>query len=293
MWLGVMAILLLLAAGSGLQARLERTAPPASTEPILYVRSPQVLRRLALGYRTLLADIYWMRAIQYYGGTKLSDAPTKTYPLLYPYLDLTTGLDPQFRAVYVFGSIFLAEAPPGGAGRPDLSAQLIQKGLAARPGDWVLAQQMGFVHYWWIRDYRTAAAWFERASRMPNAPDWLVPMAALTTAQGGDRGTSRQLWHQALATADSDWMREAARYKLAQLDVLDEIDAVQRIVDAYTAFAGAPPRTWAALVAARRLRGIPVDPTGEPLVLGPEGKVALSEDSRLHPLPQEVLPDGR
>jgi len=33
----------------------------------LYLRSSKVLRRLSLGYTGLLADIYWTRAVQYFG----------------------------------------------------------------------------------------------------------------------------------------------------------------------------------------------------------------------------------
>ncbi len=290
---GLVAIAALVAAASTLQARLERAAPAARTEPVLYVRSPGMLTHLALSYDALLADIYWIRTIQYYGGTKLSDAPVKEYPLLYPYLDLTTAVDPRFRAAYLFGSVFLAERPPAGAGRPDQAVRLLEKGLAAAPGDWTLAQQIGFVYYWWARDYRTAAQWFERAARMPDAPDWLVPMAALTLTQGGDRQTSRQLWQQVLATADSAWLRDAAHFKLAQLDALDAIDVVQRAVSAYTAARGAPPGTWAELIRAGRLRGVPLDPAGTALTLAPDGRVELARGSRLYPLPLESRPDAR
>ena len=56
--------------------------------------------------------------------------PRPDYPLLYPLLDLTTTLDPVFNIAYRFGSIFLAEPYPGGAGRPDLAITLLEKGLA-------------------------------------------------------------------------------------------------------------------------------------------------------------------
>jgi hypothetical protein len=32
-----------------------------------------VIKKLSLGYGGLLADIYWMRAVQYYGGKRLKD----------------------------------------------------------------------------------------------------------------------------------------------------------------------------------------------------------------------------
>ena len=40
----------------------------------MYVRSPEAMKRMALSYDSLLADVYWIRAIQHYGDTKRSTA---------------------------------------------------------------------------------------------------------------------------------------------------------------------------------------------------------------------------
>lgn len=169
----VVLVVVLMGGVVGLQALHERRGgPPASTTAnMLYVRSPEAVKRLALSYESLLADVYWIRAVQHYGTTKLSTDPAKEYDLLYPLLDLTTSLDPRFNVAYSFGSIFLAEPPPGGPGRADLAIALLEKGLRAQPRRWELAQSIGFVHYWWRQDYDEAAAWFARAAAFPNAPD--------------------------------------------------------------------------------------------------------------------------
>ena len=101
-----------------MQARRQPLGLPADvTGNLLYVRSPEFLKRAALSYDALLADVYWIRAVQHYGGTKLTTGAQKQYDLLYPLLDLTTSLDPYFTIAYRFGAIFLAENQPGGAGR--------------------------------------------------------------------------------------------------------------------------------------------------------------------------------
>ena len=71
----------------------------------------------------IVADIYWIRAVQYFGRTRLDARPGKSYDLLYPLLDITTTLDPQFNLAYRFGAVFLAEAYPGGAGQPARAAR--------------------------------------------------------------------------------------------------------------------------------------------------------------------------
>jgi hypothetical protein len=293
--LTAVTLVLLFGAVVALQA-VQASRPPLGlpvgvTGHVLYVQSPTTITKAALSYRALLADVYWMRAIQHYGGTKLSKDAHKQYDLLYPLLDLTTSLDPKFDIAYGFGAVFLAEPYPTGAGRPDQAEALLKKALAAQPGKWRFAEDLGFVYYWWVHDYGKAADWFRRGSQMPGAPNWLKALSAVTLAEGGNRATSRLLWTEMLNSDEADWLKAQARFRLSQLDAMDEIDALTRLVDAYRARVGAPPRNWLDLVRAGMLRGIPVDPERHILQLDPKnGKVTLAPDSPLNPLPDPEHP---
>jgi tetratricopeptide (TPR) repeat protein len=277
----------LVAAFVGLEAWRDAVyGEPAPGDSVLYVRSGEAVRRMALSFAPFAADVYWVRAVQYYGSARLSTAGARKYDLLYPLLDITTSLDPRFNIAYRFGSIFLAEAYPGGAGRPDLAIALLEKGFRANPDRWQYLQDIGFVYYWWMGDYRQAAQWFEKAAAVKGAPWWLKSLAAVTLAQGGDRRSSRQLWQSLRETADNDWLRNTAGHRLLQLDALDAIDQLTAIVKAFEARAGQAPASWAALVRARMLRGVPLDPTGVPYLLDPRaGAVTLAPESSLNPLP--------
>lgn len=285
-------VALLVAGAASLQAMRETRYPaPAAAADSVYVTSGTAVRRLSIGYSALASDLYWIRAIQYYGGTKLKlpaggDASQDAYPSLYPMLDLTTTLDPRFNIAYRFGAIFLAEPYPAGAGRPDLALALLEKGLRETPDKWEYMQDAGFVHYWWRQDYRAAADWFRRASEVPGAPWWLKSLAANTVAQGGDRRSSRLMWQSLRESAEIDWLRSDAERRLLQLDALDQIDNLQAIL-ARAATNGVTPLTWTALARARVLPGVPVDPTGAPYVIDPSGRVVLSPTSTLFPLPTE------
>ena len=265
--------------------------PPGVTTNLLYVRSPEFLTRASLSFRALMADIYWIRTVQHYGGTKLSSDPFKQYDILYPLLDLTTSLDPYFDVAYKFGSVFLAENFPSGAGQPDLAIALLEKGLRAQPDKWELAQGLGFVYYFWKADFETAGDWFNRAADMTNAPEWLRPLAAVTLAQGGNRATARTLWTEITRNTDADWLRNQATFRLNQLDAMDGIDLMERVVQEYRARTGMWPRSWLDLIRAGLLRGIPIDPASQPMRLDPEtGKVTLDPASPLNPLPEADHP---
>ncbi len=50
-----------------LLGRIDRMRSAATLEEVLYVPSPKLLKRMSLGYNGLLADVYWTRAVQYFG----------------------------------------------------------------------------------------------------------------------------------------------------------------------------------------------------------------------------------
>jgi hypothetical protein len=282
-----------LAAAIGVQIQRDRayqTDLPATQ--VLYVQSPDVARRMALSYDTIAADVYWLRAIQHFGGTRRATTGEKNYELLYPLLDMATGLDPHFNIAYRFGAIFLSQPKPGGPGRPDLAEKLLLKGLKASPTKWEYMHDIGFVHYWARHDYKAAAEWFERGSRLPNAPWFLKPLAAVTLTKGGQRSTSRVLFQALAQSGDSEWIRTDAQRRLRQLDAMDAIDARREVVARCRA-RGASASTWPQLVRAGCLRAVPLDPDGFAFELDPSsGDVRLGNGSTLAPLPDAPGPDA-
>lgn len=258
-------------------------ADPA--QQVLYVSSPAVMTRAALSYDAVVADIYWIRAIQYYGGNRLQRGGGVRYDLLYPLLDLTTSLDPRFSIAYRFGAFFLSEQAPGGAGRPDLAVRLLEKAIAANPERWEYPHDIGFVYYR-QGDYTKAAEWFRRAAAVPGATNWLEPLAAVTLATGGDVHASRLLWQNLLATSDQQWIQRTAERRLEQLDAIDQVRRLEQLTAEYERRHGDPPATWDDLVRDGAVPGTPVDPAGYPYVLNPWwGMVTVSENSPMWPLP--------
>jgi FimV-like protein len=286
----VLAILLVLAsAGSfvALQVARDRLYPrdDAAARAVLYVRSPAALRRIVLSFDALAADVYWIRAIQHYGGDRLARTTARKYELLYPLLDLTTSLDPYFTIAYRFGAIFLSEAYPGGAGRPDEAIALLRKGIAAQPTKWHYYHDIAFVYYWQLRDMQAAAIWFRKAAEQPGAPEWLEPVAASMLIQGGDRASARLLLQEILKS-DEPWLQQMATRSLLQLDTLDVIDQVRTRVETYPPPPG-EPYSWEWLLRRGVLREVPGDALGVPLQIDPAtGAITVSKNSLLFPMPR-------
>ena len=284
------AAVVVFAAAVAVQVFRDRQFPRqiAETSRILYVQSGAAMDRMVMEFDALASDVYWIRALQVYGGERLIKTRPRNYDLLYPLLDLATTLDPYFTIAYRFGAIFLSEPIPGGPGRPDQAQALLQKGLKAQPTKWQYYHDVAFVHYWHLKDYKAAATWFQRAADQPGAPNWLEPIAAVMLNAGGDRASARLVWRQILAS-DQDWLRRLATRRLEQLDALDVIDELERVARNNPPPAGGQ-YSWRWLISQRALPGVPVDSTGTAYVIDPTtGKVSVSASSELQPMPENPV----
>jgi tetratricopeptide (TPR) repeat protein len=247
---------------------------------VLYIPAGTNLRRLSLGYEGLLADIYWTRVVQYFGRNHMENAGSR-YELLAPLLRITTDLDPQLLIAYRFGAIFLMGNPPEGAGQPEEALQLIRRGIVANPDYWRLWQDLGFVYYWNFKDYKTAARIFKVGSERPGAAFWMKALAGTVAAKGGDVQTARFLWSEVYRHADTDAVRRTAEVHLELLDALDQIERLNGLLALYRQKEGHQAKSFNDLYASGLLRGLPVDPTGAPYVIGLDGRAHLGQGSPL------------
>lgn len=282
---------MLMAASITVQAVRDRQwSPFVPPDPTLWLQSGALARRMALGFDNVVADAYWMRAVVYYGGRLRASRGAETrdrpsFELLYPLLDLVTSLDPHFKVAYRFGAIFLTEGYPAGPGRPDQAELLLRRGIERDFGRWEYFHDIGFIHYWWRHDYRTAADWFLKGAAQPGAPEWLKPLAATTLASGGDRNTSRQLWTQ-LLNSDVEYLKSQAELRLQQLDTMDRIAELTPLLQRFIEREKRTPRSWEEFAAAEGLRTVPTDATGMRFYFDPKvGRIDVSPKSRLWPLP--------
>jgi tetratricopeptide (TPR) repeat protein len=265
-----------------LQGRLDLLLGEFRTqEETLYVWSGERLARMAPGFRDVLADLYWIRTVQYFGNEKLFRQGSR-FELLRPLADVTTTLDPRLEIAYRYGATFLAEGHGRGAGRPQEAVALLEKGVQANPASWRLRQDLGFFHFFFRKDAHRASEVLLEAARLPGAPDWLEAAAALFLVKGGERAASRAIWTRLLEQAEDEHMRANAHTHLARLDALDGRDAIQRAVGAFAARFGAPPPSLEQLSRAGLVRGRLVDPTGVPFDYDPaSGTVSVSRRSLL------------
>lgn len=233
----------------------------------LSVWSGDNLRRFFAGYENAMADIYWLRAIQYHGG-EVHFNPESKLDLLETYLEVTTTLDPRFEIAYRYGAIFLSEGRFG-ANKPEAGIKLLEKGLANIPGDWRLAQDRALFTSVYLKDAPLASKRCEEASRMPGAPAWLKVMAANFLAEGDSPEAARAMWRKLTAPSEEDFVRASAQRFLDRYDAIDQAKKLTELVPLYRERFGRDPRTMIDFLSSGLLKEVPRDPKGTPFSFDP------------------------
>jgi hypothetical protein len=281
-WAAAVCVPALLVGLTLLQLRIDTTTDSVSAQnEELLLRSPKTIKRLSLGYDGLLADLYWTRAVQYYG--TYAGIPGSKFTMLWPLLDIATTLDPKLTPAYRFGAVFLSEPPPVGAGQAELAVQLTERGMEYNPTDWRMDASLAFLYYWYEKDYGKSSAAYLAGSKKPDAPGWLAMMAARMASKADAVETSKLIWTEIYNSSTNDDVRKNALQHLEGLQALEDIRQLEEIAEKYKSVYGHYPALGEDLVRAGVLQKLPVDPTGVPYVYGEDGKASVGPTSSVIP----------
>jgi hypothetical protein len=235
--------------------------------------TPETARRLALGFGGLVADWYWLSALQYVGrkiqdqaqagrldlqeAVQLDRIKAVDPAVLVRLFEMITTLDPRFLGVYEFAAVVLPAV--------DVSAAVtvLEQGVRANPDQWYLHQQLAYIH-WQRGDYGAAADAFRRGARMTTAR-WMEHMAERMERQGDDPRVARAMYTRMHEQAQDEQVKQWARKRLMELSSLEERTAIRRVLNDFAAAQGRCPRAWTELTPALVSAGLRVHPQGPPL----------------------------
>ena len=183
-----------------------------ANEEVSYLPSSDFMKIASLGYRELAADLYWFRAIQYYGGYRLDQNDIHLFNHL---AEMITDLDPNFIGAYKLSALVITED----LGNFAAARNLLEKGLRNNPDDYWLTFEMGFLHFLEGRDYREAEKYFRVAGTLPNSDgNRAARFAADAASKGGNVDASIALWEEMAKNSDSKYIRELSARYIAKLE---------------------------------------------------------------------------
>jgi len=176
----------------------------------LFVPRPEVARVTALGFDAVLADYYWLQAVQVVGHEVHPEARGS---LLGGLIDVVTTLDPRVDHPYRFAAVWLT----GDEASVRKANELLRRGIEYHPDDWRNRFYLGFNEFFYLNERDAAAETLEGAIALPGAPLYLRRLVARLKAEGGGLDVAETFLRQLLRDAPDPYAR--AEYEKA----LDEV----------------------------------------------------------------------
>jgi len=180
-----------------------------------FVPRPEVAKLSSMGFHAVMADYYWLQAVQIVGG---SMRPEDEGTLLGRFIDVVTTVDPWVGHPYRFAAIWLtgSEADVRQANR------LLERSLPYHPNEWRNRFYLGFNYFYYLEESEPAAHWLEEAAKIEGAPRYLAGLAARLRAGHGGLEVAAGMIRKLLADTDDPYAR--AEYE----KMLDEIETERR-----------------------------------------------------------------
>jgi len=192
---------------------------PAKTRAELgdpFVPRPEVAKLSSLGFHAVMADYYWLQAVQIVGA---SIRPEDEGTLLGRFIDVVTTVDPWVGHPYRFAAIWLT----GSEEDVRQANRLLERSLEYHPDDWRNRFYLGFNHFYYLEENEPAAHWLEEAAKIKGSPPYLAGLAArLGAGESGIQVAARMIRR---LMADTDDPYAKAEYE----KMLDEIETERRV----------------------------------------------------------------
>jgi hypothetical protein len=271
-WWGRAIAAIAIAGAIGLaQERLPDVRTEAAQEA--FVPDPRFARLAAVGFEALLADFYWMRAVQIVGSQQ---GPYGRSHQIGRLIDLVTTLDPWVDHAYRFAALWMTDD----ASAVRKANELLRRGIEYHPDAWLNRFHLGFNHFFYFGENADAVEALAPAIGMKGAPRYLGRLVArLRSDAGGGEIEAAAAFLRELKHRTDDPYKQAEYEK-----ALDEIEAERRarlLDQARAEFRRRHGRDIRAVedlvkVAPPVLRALPPEPHGWEWKLDAEGRIVSS-----------------
>jgi tetratricopeptide (TPR) repeat protein len=249
-----LVVLLILSCGIFMSLKVKtdnisRKKIPGSS--IIYIPSGQYLKYATFGNSSLLADLIYIWAIQYY-----SDY---TIPDMYQYLDhifsIINELDPGYLDPYDVGAVIAAYE----AGDMDLALKILDRGLEKNPEQWLFPYLAAHYVQMINKDHKLAQEYYKKAMDIEGVPPIVKRLYANAIFKSMDYKRALQTWLEIYETAKDKRTKKIASNHLYNIKATIDIQKINEAIEKFKEKYGRNPMELSQLVRAGFLDSLPKD----------------------------------
>jgi len=222
---------------------------------IIYIPSGKYLKFASFGNSSLLADLVYLWAIQYYSDYSIADR--------FKYLDhifsIINELDPRYLDPYEVGAVIAAYE----AGDLDLTLKILDKGLEKNPEQWIFPYLAGHYVQMIKKDYKLARAYYEKTMNIEGAPPHTRHLYADAAFKSMDYQTALQTWLEIYKTAEEERIKKIASNHIYQVKAAVDIQRIKGAIEKFKERYSRNPMDLSQLVRTGFLDSLPKDLDGK------------------------------
>ncbi len=279
--------LILLLAGLGSVAALSEPPrePPRGPYQAPLLPRLEMLKVVGAGQRSLVADYYWLQAIQAAGRGGQSRERTRYLDLFY-YSDLVTDLDPKFEKVYLYAGNTI----PTNLGRETWvntteARKILEKGVKHFPENSALRLFLAYNLSYFHGEHAAAAEHLRVAASLPNVNKYVPEIATRMLAFNRRFDAALALVESFRDNETDPEMREFFEERVQEIHREKVLVKVDDAISTFRKREGRLPTALSELLTHGDLSSIPSDPMGGIIFIGPDGRAgSTSSTLRLEPV---------
>lgn len=257
-----MILLISLGLFAGLKLKtdaIKRYQVPGSS--IIYIPSGKALKYATFGYNSLMADLVYLWAIQYFSDQTIWER--------FDYLDhifsIIAELDPQYLDPYEIGALIAVYD----AKDLDLALTLLDRGLEKNPQQWILPLQAGHLAQMLAKNFEVAQKYYKKTMEIEGAPDIARRLYANAAFKISDYKTAWQNWLEIYETATDERVKKIASNHLYRTKAAIDIEALKAAIDSFKNKYSRAPDDLSQLASAGFITAVPKDLDGEDYLYDP------------------------
>jgi hypothetical protein len=221
----ILAMLVSLSLLAQIEAEDARTDWPPKEE-LVHLPPKDALRFLSLGYREFLADLLWLRAINYFGEHLHTD---RKYVAMDRYIEAVIALDPLFQAVYKYaGTVSMYNLKRITKQSVESSIHYLEQGYRRFPQNWEFPFMICANYLFEMPRYakdaaekrryqETGAEYCREASVLPGALQYLPTMTGGVLSQLGERQLAARHFRELILRTEDPKLRRDLEQRYAAL----------------------------------------------------------------------------
>ncbi len=223
-------------------------------DELLYLPNQKLLVHFTGGLSSIVADVLWLGTIKYV--IQEYHQGESKFTWLEHMCNAVTRLDPYFTGAYTYGGMLL-----GSVGAADQGLLLLRRGAVNNPNSPDIFYELAKIYVLNQRDRPEATAllvhYLRAVVERTDQPTFFLNWLESLHKQHDLAQDARDIWLDIVLNSGNEFLRELATNKILELDILDNIEAIEKGVEFYQNQTGKKPETLAELIEAGLLSGDP------------------------------------